>query len=143
MSNKTKVEWQKGRFWPGYRWRILAHKRYNKGITGDDSYPQKHEVAVSSEDYENPIEFDELVIDHWFHLEQMDDRSWWIGLGNWHINVIIDSNGIPHISSYENESEENYIAFVERHRINGFWKPGDPIPEPSPPKPIMPRTKND
>jgi hypothetical protein len=40
-------------------------------------------------------EFDELAIDHWFHLEQMSDRDWWIGVGDpghgdyFHINVHI------------------------------------------------------
>ena len=33
--------------------------------------------------------FDELVIDDWFHLERMDDRRWWIGIGDWHINIYV------------------------------------------------------
>lgn len=42
-------------------------------------------------------EFDELVIDDWFHLEQMDERDWWLGVGNgddyWHLNIHIDRDG--------------------------------------------------
>ena len=27
-----------------------------------------------------PTAFDELVVDQWFHLEQMDKDRWWLGL---------------------------------------------------------------
>jgi len=90
---------RKGRFWPGFSWRILAHKRTRIGraIIGD--YVPDGRVAVSSEDFDVPVEFDELVIDNWLHVEQMNDRDWWIGLGTgddgcgyeWSINVHIDN----------------------------------------------------
>lgn len=47
-------------------------------------------------------EFDELVIDDWFHLEQMDDRDWWLGVGNgddcWHVNIRVDGKGKASVS---------------------------------------------
>jgi hypothetical protein len=67
------------RFWPGFKWRILAHKRANIGRITIDDY--RGQVAMHSSDFDEPVEFDELVIDHWFHLEQMNDRDYWIGLG--------------------------------------------------------------
>jgi len=108
-------------FWPGFSWRILAHRRESTGKnakhTGDsidlssgmDRVPTGYPGirAVIDGDWE----FDELVIDHWFHLEQMNDRDWWIGVGNpsngnyFHINVHI--NGDKSVSvSIEDESQE-------------------------------------
>ena len=55
-------------------------------------------VDLDSEDFAEPVEFDELVIDQWFHLEQMNDRDWWIGIGDpdngdyYHVNVHIDGD---------------------------------------------------
>jgi len=86
------------RFWPGFQWRILAHKRTAPGRKG--AYLPDHVVEMCSSDFSESVEFDELVIDHWFHLEQMDDRDWWIGIGNdidgegdyYHVNVHIDAS---------------------------------------------------
>ena len=52
---------------PGSRWRFLAWRR-NDG-----------EVAASSVEHPDAV-FDELVVDHWFHLEQMDRRVWWAAI---------------------------------------------------------------
>jgi len=49
---------------PGMVWRIQALTR-----SGEP-------VALA-----NAGVFDELVIDDWFHLEQMDDRTWWFAVG--------------------------------------------------------------
>lgn len=51
----------------GYRWRILAHHDNGRRI----------EVESGTE----PICFDELVIDEWFHLEQLDRRTWHLVIG--------------------------------------------------------------
>jgi len=59
---------------PGSRWRVLAHA---------------HERAV---ELENEGVIDEVVIDDWMHLEQMNERQWWMRLGDarvW-INVEVD-----------------------------------------------------
>ena len=42
--------------------------------------------------------FDELVIDDWFHLEQMDDRQWCLVLGNqvW-LSLLIQRDGTARI----------------------------------------------
>jgi hypothetical protein len=50
---------------PGRRWRILAHR------DGGD--------AVHLEDQGK---FDELVVDDWLRIEQMDDNVWWIRVGD-------------------------------------------------------------
>jgi hypothetical protein len=54
---------------PGERWRVLAHADQRK-------------VEV-----ENDGIFDELVVDDWLHIEQMDENAWWIRIGDARIDV--------------------------------------------------------
>jgi len=65
---------------PGTIWRILAK---------DGS----REVTL-----ENQGVFDELVIDDWLHLEQMDERSWWMRVGDASIHVVINKDGSVEVS---------------------------------------------
>jgi hypothetical protein len=93
-------------FRPGFRWRILAHERtgpnMRAGYTGEMYDRRSGKGPLAMTDGPTPIkylhghwEFDELAIDHWFHLEQMGSRDWWIGVGDpdngdyFHINVHI------------------------------------------------------
>lgn len=61
---------------PGYRWRILAFE--------DDG----ERVEMTSRGC-----IDEVVIDDWFHLEQMTDRDWWMSIGDAMVNVHVFKNG--------------------------------------------------
>lgn len=60
---------------PGANWRFLAHD------------------ANSRTELENKGIFDELVVDNWLHVEQMDERVWWLMIGDARILVTIDPNG--------------------------------------------------
>lgn len=40
-------------------------------------------------------EFDELVIGHWIHLEQMDTGTWWMNIGGVVVWVTADRDGRP------------------------------------------------
>jgi len=42
---------------------------------------------------ENEGMFDELVIDQWLHLEQMDDDRWWLRIGDVTMSGTIDADG--------------------------------------------------
>jgi hypothetical protein len=98
-------------FWPGFKWRVLAHERLGvhsrAGYTGHsldlrvDGRPPTGYPGIR-QSLDGHWEFDELCIDDWFHLEQMNDRDWWLGVGNgedyWHINVHIDRDGKATIS---------------------------------------------
>ena len=42
---------------------------------------------------ENRGTFDELVVDHWFHIENMDERSWWMRVGDVRLVATIDREG--------------------------------------------------
>ncbi len=61
MAKKTMLEMAKN---PGRTWRVLAHD-------GDRTVEVKNQGT-----------FDELVVDHWLHLEQMTEREWMLGLGH-------------------------------------------------------------
>lgn len=42
---------------------------------------------------ENEGVFDELVLDDWFHLENMAENHWWVRVGDARINVTLSSDG--------------------------------------------------
>lgn len=63
---------------PGMRWRVLAWK----GPPWQPGDPGKVELR-------NEGRFDELVVDDWFHLEQMDTYYWWMCVGGQHFDIYI------------------------------------------------------
>jgi hypothetical protein len=52
----------------GHSWRFLAW-------VDDD------ELALDSRDHPGAV-FDELVVDDWLHVEQMDRELWWMRIGD-------------------------------------------------------------
>lgn len=62
---------------PGNRWRLLA---WNQG---------------EKVQFQNIGTFDELVVDGWLHIEQMDKRVWWMQVGDARIVVHIPTKGEP------------------------------------------------
>lgn len=65
---------------PGSRWRILARDGERK-------------VTAQNEGV-----FDELVVDEWLHLEQMDDSTWWLRVGDARIDIKVLSDGRAEVS---------------------------------------------
>jgi hypothetical protein len=59
----------------GGRWRILAH-------AGDKKVELENEGIL-----------DEVVLDDWLHLEQMDERQWWMRVGDARVWINIDDHG--------------------------------------------------
>ncbi|MCP3139189.1 hypothetical protein [Pyxidicoccus xibeiensis] len=64
---------------PGREWRLLAHKE-----SGD--------IEVRNEGV-----FDELVVDHWLHIEQLGDREWWMRVGDARVLVAVEIGGAVRI----------------------------------------------
>lgn len=71
--------------WPGFTWRVLAHSFTKPGPSGVGV----EAIAMSHQDHEDWTCFDELVIGAGegacgplLHVEQMNDRDWWIGVGD-------------------------------------------------------------
>lgn len=60
---------------PGSEWRVQARD-------GD------RKIALSNEGI-----FDELVVDHWLHVEQLDERIWWMRVGDARLQVSIAKDG--------------------------------------------------
>jgi len=63
----------------GSHWRILAWL-----IDGGEKVEQESDGASV---------FDELVIQPWLHLEQIQDGVWWLDLGGFHLGVRVDGKG--------------------------------------------------
>jgi hypothetical protein len=65
---------------PGKRWRILAHREGEKIVL------------------ENQGAFDELVVDDWLHVEQMDNNVWWLRVGDVRLFVTLSDNEPPTVN---------------------------------------------
>lgn len=85
----------------GSRWRILAHDRggaplsvASADISGGGS------IAGGTLLFKRTV-FDELVIDDWFHLEQMSRDSWHLIIGDQHHAITIGKDGKPTITRVE------------------------------------------
>jgi hypothetical protein len=81
---------------PGHKWRILAK-------AGDETV-----------ELEDRGVFDELVIDQWLHLEQMDERRWWMRVGDACNTIEILADGRAQVSidraMYENRPDPRLAA---------------------------------
>jgi hypothetical protein len=71
---------------PGTSWRTLAHHEADDGM-------RHTTIETASSDHPDRTVFDELVIDRWLHLEQMDVDTWWMRLGPLDISVQVGRNG--------------------------------------------------
>lgn len=70
---------------PGANWSVTARE-----FVGDNV----HDVFAAS----NKGIIDEVVIDNWFHMEQMDYNRWWFRIGDAVVDVSIDENKQPLVS---------------------------------------------
>lgn len=88
---------------PGFRWRTLA---WNED-TGE-----KHEQRFDPSD---DVCFDELVIDDWFHLEQMNTRHYWLGLGKGadmlHVRIQIPAKGQIRVGIEDDGGDEPIVTY--------------------------------
>lgn len=82
----------------GSSWRVLAHSIRGNHPSFDvgsaDSECGGREKRPHSEI------FDELVIDGWFHLEQMEPRVWWLCIGKDMVMISIDRHGKPKLGEW-------------------------------------------
>lgn len=53
-------------------------------------------------------DFDELVLDDWLHIERMDDRAWWMQIGDAYVSVVIDRHGRAHVGIRRGEYGDTY-----------------------------------
>lgn len=88
---------------PGTHWKVLAQ---------DESGGR---FRASSEDYD--FVFDEVVLDRWLHLEQMDRGHYWMQLGPLHLNVSLKANGDVDIRISRELADYGGVVHVE-HRVD-------------------------
>ena len=85
---------------PGAKWRFLAHG-------------QKGSLQL-----ENQGVFDELVVDDWLHIEQMDKAVWWMRLGDARIMVTVVAGGRPIVNiergSYDAVNGQTTISAADQ-----------------------------
>jgi hypothetical protein len=90
----------------GKRWRILAYGEGQSVEMYSPEYAAEHKVTCARLKIpyrEVPIApvssvFDEVVIDDWLHVEQMDDNHWWMRVGDACINVtLLDGKAVVDI----------------------------------------------
>lgn len=93
---------------PGHHWRMLAQGPGSTGYFHVRTNPEQGTV-VSEGHPERPvyqrasIEFDEMVVDHWFHLERMDHRAWWARVGDARLWIKILKTGEVEVSVWRGE----------------------------------------
>lgn len=76
MDKESKAEWvNRCANSPGSEWHVQSRD-------GD------RVIALGNEGV-----FDELVVDHWLHLEQLDERTWWMRVGDARLQVSIAKDG--------------------------------------------------
>lgn len=63
-------------------------------------------LHLNSSQHPNSV-FDELVIDDWFHLEQMDEKDYWMRLGQLTIRIHLGEAG-PDVSVCNETTEEEW-----------------------------------
>lgn len=71
---------------PGSVWRVSA----DHPVTGE-------EVSTGSAEHPGTV-FDELVVDRWLYVEQMDTHVWWINIGGVHVNVTVADGSAREVS---------------------------------------------
>ncbi|MGE6759175.1 hypothetical protein ACQKGO_14230 [Corallococcus interemptor] len=81
---------------PGRTWRVLAH---------EDAGPVE---------LKNRGTFDELVVDDWFHMEQLDARAWWMKVGDMRVLVTLSPD-----TGVVVEVERGFYAPVNGTTVSG------------------------
>lgn len=82
----------------GSPWTIRAHT-WTDGQQTPSHTISNREVPADSEHHRGHLfpgaEFDELVVGRWLHVEQMDNRTWWMNAGGVTLHVTADRDGRP------------------------------------------------
>lgn len=95
---------------PGARWRVLAHRWNPESRMYGNSFEAGSLIVGNADPQRDAVptpdmEIDEVVIDRWFHLEQMNGRDWWLNVGGVILNVRVDREGRPTAVLVEVERE--------------------------------------
>jgi hypothetical protein len=72
MDKEPRAEWtRRCARSPGSEWRVEARDGERRIVWSNEGI------------------FDELVVDYWLHLEQLDERTWWMRVGDARVRISI------------------------------------------------------
>jgi hypothetical protein len=74
--------------------RFLGHR---KGSEMSRKWRLSAYEANEKIEFENQGSFDELVVGDWLHVEQMDDKVWWLRLGDARVFVTLRGGEEPRV----------------------------------------------
>lgn len=90
-------------------------RRFRRHKCGPDAW-QTHQVIPDAE-------FDELVVDRWLHIEQMDTNYWWMNIGGVTLHVTADRQGRPIRVSVDMPGQYDHPADGCTYRLDGVDYP--------------------
>jgi len=100
--NAQRRRWERERARrPGAHWRLLAQDAAGSLDVRQDGADGGRERLVYRK--RTPVEFDEVVVDHWLHVERMDKRAWWARIGDARLWIEIKRSGKVVVSVYRGE----------------------------------------
>lgn len=85
---------------PGARWRVLAFAWDEKTRMYERDFEAGSIVQPSGDDRVTAIpapdmEFDELVVDEWLHVEAISVNEFWLDVSGVVLNVRVRDDGVP------------------------------------------------
>lgn len=94
------------RHMPGSKWRLRAVNAQGEEFISNETSGKWH--------------FDEVVVDHWLHVEQMSQREYWLKVGDAHIWIDIGEDGFA-----RNVTLTDGIGEVRKDsiRLDCDWRP--------------------
>jgi hypothetical protein len=73
---------------PGLSWRVLVHD-------------EARNVPLEEHSDRRRWRFDELVVDHWLHVEQLNTRVWYLQVGDHQMSIEVKRDGSVVLRHYE------------------------------------------
>lgn len=93
--------------WAGGSWRFQAWHVQSDGM-------QDPPIRLDSAEIDGPTEFDELVVGNWFHMEQMDDCRWVVGIGPIGVYVEVHADGKHDVYVEDRTGDQDIILEYKR-----------------------------
>jgi hypothetical protein len=100
---------------PGASWRIRAVGRTRTLDIGSSKREVAHVIDIKGAKslVSEKTVLDEVCIDDWLHLEQMDDRYWWMRVGEYVLWITIPKKGPPQVT-VRREPQDRLLTRIHR-----------------------------
>lgn len=115
----------------GDRWRILVQSKTDKIAMCSPELEAEYRAEAAAKGYKHVPDalsppgfvFDELVIDNFLHLEQMDDDDWWMRVGDARVAIHVQPDGSADVLIERGEYgpvKGDTLVDRDRHRVD--WR---------------------